>query len=489
MSSVAAYIDALLAGAPGDLYVDGVWRPASSGDRFVVSDPATGQPICEVADGGTADGSAALDAADRAQEAWAAVPARERSDLLMAAFHLLHENADAFARLITAEMGKSLAEARGEVTYGAEFLRWFAEEAVRVDGRSGVLPSGRLRMLVDQRPVGPCLLITPWNFPLAMATRKIGPALAAGCTAVVKPAELTPLTTLALTKVLEEAGVPAGVVNVVTTADPAAATGHLLADPRLRKLSFTGSTPVGKRLLAAAAEGVLRCSMELGGSAPFIVFEDADLDEAVAGAIAAKTRNIGEACTAANRFLVHESVQEPFVERFAAAMGELVVGSGTAHDTDLGPLIDERSRERVHALVTDAVAQGARAVVGGNLPDGPGHFYPATVLDGVAPDARVVTEEIFGPVAPVQTFADEDEAVRLANSTPYGLVGYVYTRDLDRTLRFVPRLQLGMVGVNTGVVSDPAAPFGGVKESGLGREGGREGIAEYLEHQYVGIVR
>ena len=487
--SVAQYIDDLLGGAKADLFVDGTWRGASSGRRFVVADPATGEPLTQVADGDASDGSAALAAADRAQDSWAVVPPRERAGLLMAAFDVVLENREGFAALITAEMGKSLAEARGEVAYGAEFLRWFAEEAVRIGGRTGTLPSGRLRMLVDRRPVGPCLLITPWNFPLAMATRKIGPALAAGCTAIVKPAELTPLTTLALVKVFEQVGLPAGVLNVVTTADPATATGHLLADPRLRKLSFTGSTPVGKRLLASAADGVLRCSMELGGSAPFVVFEDADLDAAVEGAIAAKTRNIGEACTAANRFLVQESVREQFVERFAAAMGALVVGSGFDVGTDLGPLIDDRSRQRVHGLVTDAVTDGARLVVGGKLPDGPGHFYPATVLDGVDAESRVVTEEIFGPVAPVQTFTDEDEAVRLANSTPYGLAAYVYTRDLERTFRFVPRLQFGMVGVNTGVVSDPAAPFGGVKESGLGREGGREGIEEYLEHQYIGIAR
>ena len=487
--SVADFIDELLAGTPADLFVDGTWRAASSGRRFVVADPATGESLTQVPDGDASDGSAALDAADRVQDSWAAVPSRERSALLMAAFDLVHENTDGFARLITAEMGKSFVEARAEVAYGAEFLRWFAEEAVRIDGRTGALPSGRLRMVVDRRPVGPCLLITPWNFPLAMATRKIGPALAAGCTAIVKPAELTPLTTLALTKVFEEVGLPAGVLNVVTTADPAAATGHLLVDPRLRKLSFTGSTPVGKRLLASAADGVLRCSMELGGSAPFVVFDDADLDAAVDGAIAAKTRNIGEACTAANRFLVSESIRVEFVERFAAAMGALVVGPGSVPGTDLGPLIDDRSRQRVHALVTDAVADGARLVVGGDLPDGPGHFYPPTVLDSVSAASRVVTEEIFGPVAPVQAFTDEAEAARLANSTPYGLAAYVYTRDLDRVFRFVPRLQFGMVGVNTGVVSDPAAPFGGVKESGLGREGGREGIDEYLEHQYVGIAR
>lgn len=487
--SVAQYIDDLLGGAKADLFVDGTWRGASSGRRFVVADPATGEPLAQVADGDASDGSAALTAADRAQDSWAEVAPRDRAILLASAFDLVLKNTEAFSALITAEMGKSLTEARGEVAYGAEFLRWFAEEAVRIDGRTGTLPSGRLHMLVNRRPVGPCLLITPWNFPLAMATRKIAPALAAGCTAVVKPAELTPLTTLALAKVFEEVGLPPGVLNVVTTADPATATGHLLADPRLRKLSFTGSTAVGKRLLASAADGVLRCSMELGGSAPFVVFDDADLDAAVEGAIAAKTRNIGEACTAANRFLVQASVREEFVERFAASMDALVVGPGTDAGTDLGPLIDERSRRRVHGLVADAVADGARLVVGGELPDGPGHFYPPTVLDGVDAHSRVVTEEIFGPVAPVQSFVDEDDAARLANSTPYGLAAYVYTRDLDRTLRFVPRLQFGMVGVNTGVVSDPAAPFGGVKESGLGREGGREGIDEYLEHQYVGIAR
>ncbi|WP_338072822.1 NAD-dependent succinate-semialdehyde dehydrogenase [Aeromicrobium phoceense] len=487
--SVADFIESLLSGHPADLYLDGRWTPASGGATFAVEDPATGKIITEVAEGTPADGQAALAAADAAQESWGATTPRERADLLRGAFDLITAHADDFARLITAEMGKSLAEARGEVTYGAEFLRWFSEEAVRIDGRYGTLPSGKLQMMVDRRPVGPSLLITPWNFPLAMATRKLGPALAAGCTSIVKPAELTPLTTLAVAKVFEEVGVPAGVINVLTTTDPAATTGPLLSDPRLRKLSFTGSTPVGKALLAQAAAGVLRCSMELGGSAPFIVFEDADLDAAVDGAIAAKTRNIGEACTAANRFLVHRDVHDEFVTRFAARMGDLRVGAGDEPGTDLGPLIDDRSRERVHGLVSDAVERGARVVVGGELPDGPGHFYPATVLSGVDARSRVVTEEIFGPVAPVQSFADEDEAVALANSTEYGLVGYVYAKDLDRVIRIAPRLQFGMLGVNAGVVSDPAAPFGGVKHSGLGREGGREGIDEYLEYQYVGIAR
>jgi len=476
---------ALLEDVPTGLFVAGEWRPATTGRTFTVQDPATGATIAEVADGGADDGRAALDAAVEAAAGWARRSPRERSDILRRAFDAVRARQDDFALLMTLEMGKPLAEAAGEVTYGNEFLRWFSEEAVRVAGRFGTLPEGTGRMIVSRHPVGPCHLITPWNFPLAMATRKIAPALAAGCTCVVKPAELTPLTTLLLTSVLTEAGLPPGVVNVVTTTDPASVSGTIIADPRLRKLSFTGSTPVGRRLLAQSAEGVLRTSMELGGNAPFLVFADADVDAAVQGALLAKFRNIGEACTAANRFIVAAEVADEFTAKVAARVEGMRVGRGTEAGVQIGPLINEAAREKAGALVDEAVDRGAEVVVGGGAIEGPGTFYAPTVVSGVRPGSRILAEEIFGPVLAVATFEDEDEGVALANDTEYGLVGYAYTRDLARGLRLVDALETGMLGLNAGVVSNAGAPFGGIKQSGLGREGGLEGLGEYLETKYT----
>ncbi|WP_295784708.1 NAD-dependent succinate-semialdehyde dehydrogenase [uncultured Microbacterium sp.] len=479
---------AFVAGLPTDLFIDGAWHPASTGDRFDVIDPSTGDVLATVADASVEDGDAALAAAHRAQESWGRTAPRERAEILRRAFDLVTARAEDFALAMTLEMGKPLAEARGEVAYGAEFLRWFSEEAPRISGRYSVAPDGRNRLLVVQRPVGPCLFITPWNFPLAMATRKIAPAIAAGCTMVLKPAALTPLTALLLTEVLREAGLPDGVLNVIPTTHAGAVTGPLVQDPRLRKLSFTGSTGVGQRLIADSAAQVLRVSMELGGNAPFLVFEDADLDAAVDGAVLAKMRNGGEACVAANRFLVHESVAAEFTERFAARIGAFVPARGTDPSSTVGPLVDAATRDKVASLVEGAVAQGARVAVGGSAIPGPGYFYQPTVLVDVPADADILREEIFGPVAPILTFRDEDEAVRLANDTEFGLVCFAYTRDLDRGLRLAERLETGMLGLNAGVVSNPAAPFGGVKQSGLGREGGAEGIHEYLETVYVGIA-
>lgn len=478
----------LLSTVPTGLLIGGEWRDASNGKTFNVEDPATGETLLTIADAGPEDGKAALDAAVAAQDEWARTAPRERGEILRRAFELVTERADDFALLMTMEMGKPLAEARGEVTYGAEFLRWFSEEAVRTSGRYSTAPDGKSRILVNKKPVGPCLLITPWNFPLAMATRKIAPAVAAGCTMVLKPANLTPLTSLLFAKVLEEAGLPAGVLNIVSTTSAGDVTGPLIKDSRLRKLSFTGSTPVGRRLLADASENVLRTSMELGGNAPFLVFEDADVDKAVDGAMAAKLRNMGEACTAANRFIVHESVAAEFADKLAARMKGATPGRGTEDSSKLGPLIDGKSRDNVHALVQDAVDDGAQVLSGGAPLDGPGYFYPATVLTEVPAGSRILQEEIFGPVAPIVTFATEDDAVRLANNTEYGLVAYVFTRDLNRGLRMGERLDTGMLGLNAGVISNAAAPFGGVKQSGLGREGGYEGIEEYLYTQYVGIA-
>ena len=479
---------AFVASLPTDLFLDGAWRPASTGDRFDVIDPATGEVLTTVADASVEDGDAALAAAHRAQESWGRTAPRERAEILRRAFEIVTARAEDFALAMTLEMGKPLAEARGEVAYGAEFLRWFSEEAPRISGRYSAAPDGRNRLLVVQRPVGPCLFITPWNFPLAMATRKIAPAIAAGCTMVLKPAALTPLTALLLTDVLREAGLPDGVLNVIPTTHAGAVTGPLVRDPRLRKLSFTGSTGVGQRLIADSAAQVLRVSMELGGNAPFLVFEDADLDAAVDGAVLAKMRNGGEACVAANRFLVHESVATEFTRRFAERIGAFVPARGTDPSSTVGPLVDAATRDKVAALVDGAVAQGARIAVGGSALPGPGYFYQPTVLVDVPADADILREEIFGPVAPILTFRDEEEAIRLANDTEFGLVCFAYTRDLDRGLRLAERLETGMLGLNAGVVSNPAAPFGGVKQSGLGREGGAEGIHEYLETVYVGIA-
>jgi succinate-semialdehyde dehydrogenase / glutarate-semialdehyde dehydrogenase len=469
------------------LYVDGEWREANDGARFDVHDPADGSVVAQVADGSPLDAMDALDAAVAAQDDWARTPPRDRGEILRRAFELLTARADDFARLMTLEMGKPIAESKGEVAYGSEFFRWFAEEAVRIHGRWMQAPNGASRLLTLKKPVGPCLFITPWNFPLAMGTRKIGPAIAAGCTMVVKPAALTPLSMLALAGVLEEAGLPPGVLNVVTTTSSSKVGAELMADDRLRKVSFTGSTEVGKSLVRQSADELQRVSMELGGNAPFLVFADADVDAAVDGAMIAKMRNMGEACTSANRFLVHESVAEEFGDKLGERMAALKVGPGQDEGVDVGPLIDADAVESVGGLVTDAVHDGATLVCGGSPVDGPGYFYPPTVLVGVPADARINSVEIFGPVAPITTFADEDEAVAQANGTEYGLVSYVYTRDLQRTIRLSESLDFGMVGVNTGLVSNPAAPFGGVKASGFGREGGFEGIEEYLDTTYVSL--
>ena len=476
---------AVLDAVPDGLLIGSSWRPASSGKMLDVYDPATGTVIKTVADAGVEDGAAALDAAVAAGPGWASTSPRARSDLLRRAFDLLLQHRDEFALLMTLEMGKPLAESQTEVTYGAEFLRWFSEEAVRIAGRYGTNPEGTGRMLISQHPVGPCYLITPWNFPLAMATRKIAPALAAGCTAVVKPAELTPLSTLLFVDLLREAGLPDGVVNVLTTAAAGDVSGPLIADPRLRKLSFTGSTAVGRTLLRQASENVLRTSMELGGNAPFLVFEDADLDAAVEGAMLAKFRNIGQACTAANRFLVHERVAEEFVARVTGQVAGYRVGRGTEEGVQIGPLIDERAVRKAEQLVGDAVGRGAEVLTGGHRLERPGTFYAGTVLTGVLPGSEILHQEIFGPVVSVSTFADEDEAVALANDTEYGLVSYAYTRDADRGQRLIDRLETGMMGLNVGVISNAAAPFGGVKQSGLGREGGAEGIHEFLATKYT----
>ena len=478
----------LLASVPTGLLINGQWLPAASGKTFDVEDPSTGKVLTSISDAGVEDGAAALDAAVAAQTSWARTAPRERGEILRRAFELVTARAEDFALLMTLEMGKPLAEARGEVAYGAEFLRWFSEEAVRVSGRYSAAPDGKNRILVQKKPVGPCLLITPWNFPLAMATRKIAPAVAAGCTMVLKPANLTPLTSLLFAQVMQEAGLPAGVLNVIQTSTAGAVTGPLIKDDRLRKISFTGSTAVGQSLMREAADKVLRSSMELGGNAPFVVFEDADLDKAVEGAVAAKMRNMGEACTAANRFIVHDSIADSFADKFAAKISALNTARGTEPDSTVGPLIDGKARNGVHALVSDAVANGAIALTGGAPVDGPGYFYQPTVLKNVSADARILKEEIFGPVAPIITFKSEDEAIKLANNTEYGLVAYVYTKDLNRGLRVSERIETGMLGLNAGVISNAAAPFGGVKQSGLGREGGFEGIEEYLTTQYVGIA-
>ena len=466
----------LLARTPTGLFIAGKWRAGSDGRTIDVEDPSTGEILASVADATVADGAAALDAAVAAQADWAATPPRDRGEILRRAFMEITAMAEEFALLMTLEMGKPLAEARGEVTYGAEFFRWFSEEAVRISGRWATAPNGATRLMTMKQPVGPTLMITPWNFPLAMGTRKIGPALAAGCTMVVKPAKQTPLSMLALVDLLTECGVPAGVVNVITTSRTGEVIEPIIRDPRLRKLTFTGSTPVGRKLVEQSAEQLLRVSMELGGNAPFLVFEDADVDKAVEGAMLAKMRNIGEACTAANRFLVHESVAEEFSSKFAARMAAMTVGRGTEDGVTVGPLIDATAQASVAALVDDARAKGATVVCGGTTVGDRGYFYAPTLLTGVSADALMMREEVFGPVAPVATFATEAEAVARANDTQYGLVAYVFTRDLSRTLRVSEALEFGMVGINQGIVSNPAAPFGGVKHSGFGREGGFEGI-------------
>ncbi|WP_433167930.1 NAD-dependent succinate-semialdehyde dehydrogenase [Kribbella sp. CA-247076] len=470
------------------LYVGGRWVDASGGRTFDVLDPATGAKLCSVADASPADGRAALDAAVAAQPAFAKTSPRERADMLTAAYELLLERVDDLALLMTLEMGKPLAEARGEIAYAAEFFRHFAGEAVRIDGGYQTAPAGNARFLIAKQPVGPCLLITPWNFPMAMGTRKLGPAIAAGCTSVIKPAHQTPLSMLALMDILAEAGVPAGAVNCVTAMDAGGVMEPLIRSGLARKLSFTGSTRVGRILLEQCAEKVLRTSLELGGNAPFIVFEDADLDEAVDGAIAAKMRNMGEACTAANRLFVHSSTIDEFGRRLAAKMSALTVGRGTEPGVNVGPLIDEAGLDKVRSLVADAVERGATVLTGGEVAGGNGYFYPPTVLTGVPRDAAMADQEIFGPVAPLTPFETEEEVVAAANDTEWGLVAYVFTNDLRRALRVAESLETGMVGLNQGIVSNPAAPFGGVKQSGLGREGGALGIDEYLETKYIGIA-
>ena len=471
---------------PKQLYIAGEWRNGAKG-TIAVEDPAIGEPLCEVADASPDDAMAALDAAVEAGPQWSQHPPRERGEILRRAFDAIIEHKDELALLMTLEMGKPLKESQAEIGYAAEFLRWFSEQAVRIDGRYAVAPNGQGRLLTMKQPVGPCLLITPWNFPLAMGTRKIGPAIAAGCTMVVKPAQQTPLSMLMLVRILEETGLPKGVLNLITASSASESTGPVISDPRLRKLSFTGSTEVGRKLMEQASENLLRLSMELGGNAPFIVFEDADLDAAVQGALIAKMRNIGEACTAANRFHVADAVADQFAEQLAAKMGAMKVGRGTEDGVEVGPLIDDNQRRKVAELVDDAVGRGARALVGGHARDGAGYFYDPTVLADVPDGAELLKEEIFGPVAPVKGFADEDEAIAAANDTEFGLVAYVYTSDLKRALRVVERLETGMVGLNQGMVSNPAAPFGGIKQSGFGREGGPEGIEEYLETKYVAV--
>ncbi|MFL5824292.1 MAG: NAD-dependent succinate-semialdehyde dehydrogenase [Solirubrobacteraceae bacterium] len=471
---------------PKQVYIAGEWRDGAKG-TLPVEDPSSGQTLCDVADASAEDARAALDAAVEAGPEWAQHPPRERGEILRRAFEAIVSRTDELALLMTLEMGKPLKESKAEIAYGAEFLRWFSEQAVRIDGRYAVAPNGQGRLLTMKQPVGPCLLITPWNFPLAMGTRKVGPAIAAGCTMVVKPAQQTPLSMLMLTRILEEAGLPPGVLNLITASSASETTGPLIEDPRLRKLSFTGSTEVGRKLMEQASTNLLRLSMELGGNAPFIVFDDADMDAAVEGALIAKMRNIGEACTAANRFHVSEAVADTFAEKLAERMGAMKVGRGTEDDVEVGPLIDDNQREKVAHLVEDAVGQGARVLVGGHQRDGAGYFYDPTVLADVPEGAELLREEIFGPVAPVKGFASEDEAIAAANETEFGLVAYLYTNDIKRALRVVEGLETGMVGLNQGMVSNPAAPFGGIKQSGFGREGGPEGIEEYLETKYVAV--
>ena len=470
---------------PSDCFIGGAWRPASDGARFDVDDPATGEIIARVASASVDDGLAAVAAAHHTQAQWEATSPRERAEFLRRAFELMTERAAEIAELIVRENGKTMADALGETAYAAEFFRWYAEEAVRALGTVGSAPNGDKKILVLRQPVGVAVLVTPWNFPAAMATRKIGPALAAGCTVVLKPASDTPLTALLIARILEGAGVPAGVVNVVPSRRSGAMVSAMLHDPRVRKLSFTGSTEVGRKLLHEAADCVVNASMELGGNAPFIVFDDADLDAAIEGAMVAKMRNGGEACTAANRFYVQSGVVEEFTNRLAARMSALRVGPGLEAGAELGPLVNAAAVKDVHALVESAVNAGAEPVTGGTPLDQPGHFYPPTVLGSVPPGAEILRHEIFGPVAPIVEFEDEAEAIALANDTEYGLVAYLYTSDLSRGLRVTEALEAGMVGLNRGLVSDPAAPFGGVKQSGIGREGGHEGMLDYLEQKYV----
>jgi succinate-semialdehyde dehydrogenase / glutarate-semialdehyde dehydrogenase len=472
---------------PKQLWIAGEWRDAGGGETLAIEDPSTGETLCDVADATPEDAQAAIDAAAGAQAEWAATAPNERGEILWRAFEKLKERLDDLAVLMTLEMGKAVPESKAEITYAAEFFRWFSGEALRLDGYYKEAGNGAGRVLVMRQPIGPCYFITPWNFPMAMGTRKIGPAIAAGCTMVWKPAQQTPLSALALAEILAECGLPDGVLNVVTSSSSSDVSKPVLGDDRLRKLSFTGSTEVGQKLIEQSAENVLKVSMELGGNAPFLVFDDADLDAALDGAMTAKMRNVGEACTSANRFHVAESLADEFASGLAERMGKLKVGRGTEEGTDVGPLIDDEQRGKVAELVEDATSKGAKALVGGRAVDGAGYFYEPTVLGDVPDDARVLDEEIFGPVAPVKGFASEEEAVAAANDTEYGLVAYVFTRDIKRALRVCEGLQTGMIGLNQGMVSNAGAPFGGVKQSGVGREGGNEGIAEYLETKYVAV--
>jgi succinate-semialdehyde dehydrogenase / glutarate-semialdehyde dehydrogenase len=478
---------AVIDGVQTNLYIGGQWRPASEGGTFPVEDPATGETLVEIANGTVDDAKAALGAAHETFSTWRNHSPRERGEILRRAYEMITERTDDLALLMTLEMGKPVAESRAEIAYSASFFRWYAEEATRISGRFTPNETGKGRVLTLRQPVGPCVLITPWNFPLAMGTRKVGPAIAAGCTMVVKPASQTPLSMIAMTQILEEAGLPPGVINVVTTKSSGAVMEPIIKDPRTRKLSFTGSTEVGRELIKQSADQILRVSMELGGNAPFLVFEDADLDQAVEGALLAKMRNIGEACTSANRFHVAAPVATEFAERLADRMGQLKIGRGTEPDVKVGPLIDDKQRSKVAELVDDAVAKGAKVLVGGGPVDGRGYFFQPTVLADVPENARALREEIFGPVAPVRSFSSEEDAIAAANATEYGLVAFVFTRDVNRAFRVIEALDTGMIGFNQGIVSNAGAPFGGVKQSGFGREGGPEGIEEYLEIKYVAM--
>jgi succinate-semialdehyde dehydrogenase/glutarate-semialdehyde dehydrogenase len=480
--------DNLLANVPTDLWIGGKWRKASDGGRFDVIDPATENKIASVASATVDDAKAAVDAASDAFEGWAGKKPRERAEILRKSYELIMRDAERLAKLITIENGKALSDARGEVAYAAEFFRWFAEEAVRNIGQISRAPASGARIVAQHKPAGVAVLVTPWNFPAAMATRKIGPALAAGCTVVLKPASDTPLTMLALMPILEEAGVPAGVVNVIPSRSSGKVVSEMLHDMRVRVVSFTGSTEVGRKLLHEAADNIVRPAMELGGNAPFIVFEDADIDAAIEGAMIAKMRNMGEACTAANRFYVHEKVHDEFAEKLTAKMGGLKMGNGLDDGVALGPLVNKDGLDKVVELVDDAVGKGAKVLTGGKAPGGKGFFYPATVLTNVPDGAKMLNEEIFGPVAAIQTFKSEAEAIKRANDTEYGLIAYLYTRDMSRGMRVSEKLDFGMIGLNRGLVSDPAAPFGGTKQSGLGREGAHEGLMEFLETQYVSVA-
>ena len=487
MSTQTSAEQSLVDGVRKQLFIGGEWRDAAEGGTLSVEDPATGESLCEVADGQPEDALTALEAASKIQADWAKHAPRQRGEILRCAFEMITEQIDDLALLMTLEMGKPIADSKAEITYAAEFFRWYSEQAVRIDGRYTVSPDGNQRVLTTKQPVGPCLMITPWNFPLAMGTRKIGPAVAAGCTMIMKPAKQTPLSMLKLAQILEEAGLPGGVLNIITASSSSDVVAPIISNPRLRKLTFTGSTPVGRQLMEQASDNLLRVSMELGGNAPFLIFEDADVNEAVAGAVVAKMRNIGEACTAANRFHVAGSIADEFAEKLAEKMGQMKIARGTEEGAEVGPLIDGDQLGKVTNLVNDAREKGAKVLVGAEKMDGQGYFYKPTVLGDVPKEAEMRHEEIFGPVAPVYSFDSEEEAVAAANDTEYGLVSYVYTNNFKRALRVVEGLETGMVGLNQGMVSNAAAPFGGVKQSGFGREGGYEGIEEYLETKYVAI--